>query len=151
MALKSLRKQHWSNNRVAAKAIGLGASTVAKVENLKGEPDYDPGVGVVFAFVSAASQHDPSLTLSSFFLQIERQTDGSLPGQANERRSDPPLKGRARHGQPGSVPSDHDIRAAVGQALLTAAASLTDAATARATESADHTVPRARGKKLARR
>lgn len=129
MALKSLRKQHWPNNRAAAKALGLGASTVAKVENLKGEPDYDPGIGIVNAFIAAAAQQDPSLTLSSFFAQIERQTDGSLQGRDGESRTVPSPDESTQRGRQGrAVPLDAPSLLAAGDALVEAGGRLIAAA-----------------------
>lgn len=51
--LRLLRKRRFANNRTAASEAGLDPSTVAKIENLKTWPDYDPGVGVVLKMLNA--------------------------------------------------------------------------------------------------
>lgn len=53
MLLRDERKARWANNRDAAKACGLGASTVAKIENVETYPDYDPGIELVARYVAA--------------------------------------------------------------------------------------------------
>lgn len=51
--LRILRKRRFSNNRTAASQAGLDPSTVAKLENLKSWPDYDPSIGVILKMLSA--------------------------------------------------------------------------------------------------
>jgi len=51
--LRVLRKRKFRSNRTAAEAAGLSAFTVAKVENLKTWPDYDPGIGIVLKLLGA--------------------------------------------------------------------------------------------------
>lgn len=51
--LRVLRKRYFRNNRLAAEASGLSAFTVAKIENLKSWPDYDPGIGIVLKLLGA--------------------------------------------------------------------------------------------------
>lgn len=119
-ALRALRKQHWKNNRVAAKAMGIGASTVAKVENLKGEPDYDPGIGIVSAFILAAGKLDPELTLSSFIDDVERQTESDLPNPAVPSRTTPAPKESVKDGRRSAVPLDASKLLAAGNALIDA-------------------------------
>jgi DNA-binding XRE family transcriptional regulator len=51
--LRTLRKRKFRSNRTAADAAGLSAFTVAKVENLKTWPNYDPGIGIVLKLLNA--------------------------------------------------------------------------------------------------
>jgi hypothetical protein len=51
--LRVIRKRRFSSSRKAAAAAGLSAFTVAKVENLKSWPSYDPGIGIVLKLLDA--------------------------------------------------------------------------------------------------
>jgi transcriptional regulator with XRE-family HTH domain len=51
--LRTLRKRHFSSSREAAVAAGISASTAEKIENLKGAPDYDPGIGIILKLLAA--------------------------------------------------------------------------------------------------
>jgi len=78
VGLRRLRKQRFRNSREAAKAAALGASTVAKIENTRSFPDYDPGIGTIAKLVTALGCEN----LSAVFLQFERQTKTDLPPAA---------------------------------------------------------------------
>jgi hypothetical protein len=51
--LRVLRPKYFSSSRKAAAAAGINPSTVAKLENLKTWPDYDPGIGIILAMLRA--------------------------------------------------------------------------------------------------
>lgn len=74
-ALALLRKSAWKNNREAAKAVGLGASTVAKIENVKGYPGYDPGIGVIAKLIEGLPHEEGTerLTVWSFLRRIDQR------------------------------------------------------------------------------
>ena len=57
--LRYLRKKHFRSSRKAAAVADLGSSTIAKIENLKSWPKYDPGIGVILQLLGAM---DVSLT-----------------------------------------------------------------------------------------
>lgn len=98
-ALTRFRKSFWKNSREAAKAVGLGASTVAKIENIKSWPDYDPGVGIISKVIEGAplSIGAARLTVSSFFAQIESEPNQSLKSASRQEqdRAAPSLEGLA--------------------------------------------------------
>lgn len=88
--LRAERKRHYPNSRAAAKAAGLGASTVAKIENIKSYPTYDPGIGTVEQLLDAMG-----LTLSEFFLRIEGNQTETDSGRAptSARNTKVPISG----------------------------------------------------------
>lgn len=126
---------------------GVDRAAIHRIESVDKYPNYEPGMETVTRLVEGMG-----LTLSSFFAQIERQTDGDLQTREDAIKNPRTLAEKASRGRAGAaVSSDRQVREAVGQALLRAAASLTDAATTRADEPADREVSDARRKKRVRR
>jgi DNA-binding XRE family transcriptional regulator len=70
--LRYLRKKHFRSSRKAAAAADLDPSTIAKIENLKYWPKYDPGIGVILKLLGAMD-----LTLTDFVTDL-REIDHAL-------------------------------------------------------------------------
>lgn len=79
--LRAERKLRWKNNRLAHKASGIGASTIAKIENLKTYPDYDPGVGLLSKYLEAMG-----LTLHDVVTQISGSLSSDSQGHLKSDR-----------------------------------------------------------------
>ena len=123
--LRAERKKHFGNSRAAAKAAGLGASTVAKIENINSYPNYDPGVGTVEQLLKPMG-----LTLSAFFLQIERQTDAdsTSPRQRDTNQPSHQLTGQPMEAADDARAGVRSDPAVVGEVLYDLADVLSEAA-----------------------
>lgn len=62
--LKLLRKRNFSSNRHAARAAHVDPSTVAKIENMKRWPKYDPGIGIILRLLQAMKMTLPEFANS---------------------------------------------------------------------------------------
>lgn len=75
--LRVLRKRSFSSSRKAAVKAKLDPSTVAKIENLKTWPNYDPGIGIVLKLLTALQM--PFESFASELNTVDQKFDGKLP------------------------------------------------------------------------
>lgn len=95
----------------------ISLHTIHAIENVKREPDLKPEFETVDRLVNVYG-----LTLSSFFLQIERQTDGSLQSSAGGSRTaqspEESIKRRGAQARPAALDASTLLKA--GNALVDA-------------------------------
>jgi transcriptional regulator with XRE-family HTH domain len=152
-ALRSARKQHYLKSSLAAKAIGMGASTVARVENLRGDAKYDPSLGTVvrlarafdldlaglFADISAGIRKSEKVDTETDH-QILTSTEGSAQNAPLAHPREAPDVG-------GQVSLGATVQLALAQALISAGTNLAGAVGGAAPPGPSPEVQKSRSKK----
>src|SRR5438067_69240 len=87
--LRIVRKRRFSSSRKAAAAAGLAPFTVAKIENLKTYPDYDPGIGIILRMLAALKLSLPTFiedlrSLDARFEDLQKQRGGTRVRDASD-------------------------------------------------------------------
>lgn len=164
-ALIALRKSVWKSGREAAKAVGLGASTIAKLENVKGKPDYDPGIGVIAKLIEgiAKATDNPAFTVQSFFTQLDGWVEASQKESVKESLRDamlqatsttPPQQEQGHNGArlvPTATLTEREIMELIGHSFVKAGADLLASGVGTTATKPRRTVPETRVAKPASR
>jgi transcriptional regulator with XRE-family HTH domain len=114
-ALRYYRKKHFSSSRRAATAADLDPSTVAKIENRKSWPHYDPGIGIILKLLQAM---DMSLTefvanVRELDIASTEPTDKTRDSRGTEFAPPVRVEPRGSANEPLPAPTEEDYRAAI--------------------------------------